>query len=101
MTSEKFNFYERLEKHPILKARFEAILDTTEATGNGDTADAIEERTVNQVCQLGNELMTDWAKAKSEETLKVYKSENSAAQLKKNGKLAHMFWSCKCPRNSR
>lgn len=53
----------RLEQHPSLKARFEAILDIAENT-HGDlvSADKAEQRALEQVRQLGNELLHDWAK---------------------------------------
>jgi len=47
----------RLDKHPSLKARFEAILDVAENThGNLISADEAEQRAIEQVRQLGNEL---------------------------------------------
>lgn len=52
----------RLDKHPTLKARFEAILDVAENT-HGDliSADEAERRAIEQVRQLGNEILHDWA----------------------------------------
>ena len=52
----------RLDKHPALKARFEAILDVAEnAHGDLISADEAEQRAIEQVRQLGNELLHDWA----------------------------------------
>lgn len=53
----------RLAQHPKLKARFEAILDVAENI-HGDLirADEAEQGAIEQVRQLGNELLHDWAK---------------------------------------
>lgn len=83
-TTNESAFFERLKKHPELKARFEAILDVAEANGNGpDTADAVESRTLDEVRRLGNEVMTDWAKRKAGKSLDVCKSESSCARTYK------------------
>lgn len=83
-TTADLAFFERLKKHPELKARFEAILDVAEANIDGpDTADAVESRTLNEVRQLGNEVMTDWAKEKAKKSLNVCKSESSGARTYK------------------
>lgn len=83
-TTAESTFFERLKKHPELKARFEAILDVAEANSDGpDTADAVESRTLDEVRRLGNEVMTDWAKGKAEKSLIACKSESSCARTYK------------------
>ncbi len=55
-------FAARLANHRVLKSRFEAILDVAENT-NGDliSADEAEQRAIEEVRQLGNEILPDWA----------------------------------------
>jgi hypothetical protein len=59
----EITFAARLAQHPMLKARFEAILDIA-ANAQGDLiqADRAEQRTIEQMRQLGHEVLQDWAK---------------------------------------
>ena len=53
----------RLEKHPTLKARFEEILAIAENTqGEVVSAEEAEQRAIEPVRSLGNELLPDGAK---------------------------------------
>jgi hypothetical protein len=55
-------FYEKLERHPELKARMESLLDVVENT-NGDLVKAAEaeQRVIEELRQMGNEVLSDWA----------------------------------------
>jgi hypothetical protein len=62
----------RLNRHPILKARMEALLDVVENTaGDLDKANAAEQRVIEQLQRMGNEVLHGWAtnqeRKKSEE----------------------------------
>lgn len=74
----------RLDKHPALKARFEAILDVAENT-HGDliSADEAEQRAIEHVRQLGNELLHDWAEQRVVAAAKELKDQES--DIKGNG----------------
>ena len=53
---------ERLRNSPELLERFETILGISEADGEKlPRADDIEERLINEIRQLGNEVMGKWA----------------------------------------
>ncbi len=54
-----------LKNYPHLKERIETLLDTAESKEDGpaDTANAIEERTIDEVRKLGQEVMKDWAES--------------------------------------
>lgn len=53
---------ERLRQHPELLARFQSILDLTGNTqGPLKTADEVEELLVQELRQLGNSSMNQWA----------------------------------------
>lgn len=72
---------ERIEKHKKLKKRFEAILDIAEAQVEGaDTADVVEERTIVEVRNLGQEMLEDWANDKSSREVSKYKKEHPNCQ---------------------
>jgi len=52
----------RLNNHPILKARIEALLDIAENTsGKLDLADDAEEQLIIEVQKMGKELLQTWA----------------------------------------
>ena len=55
MQSDEARFLERLRQHPELKARFQSILDLVHAAeGPIQTADAVEERVIVELRQLGH-----------------------------------------------
>jgi hypothetical protein len=55
-------FVERLRQHPELLARFESILELAYgADGPLKTADQVEELLIEQLRQLGNASMNQWA----------------------------------------
>src|SRR5215210_6390900 len=63
----------RLAQHPELRARFEEILAVAEnERGDANTADEAEERAIEQVRQLGQELMQSWAERKHERVVSEY-----------------------------
>ena len=72
---------ERLEEHPHLRSRFEAILDIAEGKDQDrDTADEVEERTIVEVRKLGQEVMQDWASNKSTNTVAHHKEKHPQAK---------------------
>ena len=85
-SSEEKRHIERLRRHPRLMARFNSILDVADAEGEEtDTADAVEERTVAEVRQLGNEIMTEWAHTKEAASQRALRASFPKAQpFKKN-----------------
>lgn len=81
----KDNLEERLNKHPMLKARVEALLGIVEnAAGELEKASAAEERVMEELRQMGNEVLHSWAKKqerkKSEE---LEESEQGVCRKKK------------------
>ena len=55
-------FYEKLNTHPKLKARIESLFEMVE-NSNGDwtTAAEAEQRVREELRQMGNELLRNWA----------------------------------------
>ena len=69
MKDHKSNLEERLNAHPGLRKRIEQLLKIVEDKSDDySSADDAEETIINELQQLGNELMHDWATQK--ETLK-------------------------------
>jgi len=59
---KKRSLDERLQDNPILRKRLESILDIAENThGKFETADEAEERAIEELRCLGNELLQEWA----------------------------------------
>lgn len=59
------NLVKRLEKHPQLKARIEAMLDAVEnADGDVVKADEAEQRFIEELRQMGLDAMKAWAERK-------------------------------------
>jgi len=78
MNSEILSLMKRLEKHPYLLTRLNALLEVAEnKSGDYDLADDAEEKIFNEVRQLGNEMLQGWAQGqiecKSEEVSKEKK----------------------------
>lgn len=67
------HFAQRLTLYPELQTRFEEILALVEnEQGDATTADEAEERAIEQVRQLGQELMQSWAERKHERVVSAY-----------------------------
>lgn len=63
----------RLAQYPELRARFEEILALAEnERGDADTADEAEERALEQVRRLGQELMQTWAERRQQRLVREY-----------------------------
>jgi hypothetical protein len=62
-SAQRKSIEERLKAHPDLKARFEAIMDIVEnAGGDVEKADEAERRAIEELRQLGNEVLHGWAR---------------------------------------
>jgi len=59
---KKRSLEERLQDNPALRKRLESILDIAEnVDGEFRTADEAEERAIEELRRLGNELLQEWA----------------------------------------
>jgi hypothetical protein len=59
---------DRLERHPTLKARMERILDVVEnASGDVRRADEAERRAIEELRQMGLEVMQSWGQKTANE----------------------------------
>jgi len=54
---------QRINRHPLLRARVESLLGVVEdAGGDLEKADAAERRVIEELRQMGNEALTEWAR---------------------------------------
>lgn len=75
----------RLQAQPMLRARIEALLDVAEnAAGNLQKADDVEERLLEGVRKLGNELLHAWADGQQNKKNKEAKVSGGIRHCKKN-----------------
>lgn len=55
---------QRIKRHPLLRARVESLLGVVEdAGGDLEKADAAERRVIEELRQMGNEVLTEWAQS--------------------------------------
>lgn len=76
---------ERLERHPELKARMERLLDVVEnAAGDVRRADEAERRAIEELRQMGQEVMQGWGrKASSKEAQEMERTGGVVRHVKK------------------
>ena len=68
---------ERLDRHPLLRARVESLLEVVEnAAGDCEKADAVERRVIEELRQMGNEALTAWAEGGVERSVVVAQAES-------------------------
>ena len=67
MTSKR-SLEERLEAHPQLRERIEALVGIVEdSAGDLDRADAAEQRVIEELRRMGNDALHAWASGKEQE----------------------------------
>ena len=67
---------ERLNRHPLLRARVESLLAVVEdAAGDCEKADAAERRMIEELRQMGHEALTAWAERGVEKRAVVAQAE--------------------------
>jgi hypothetical protein len=80
VTGHKVSLEQRMVKRPQVLARFHSIADMMDqAVAAGCTADEAEERAIEQVRQLGRELLGDWAQEQQEGSLARARGEHPQA----------------------
>jgi hypothetical protein len=71
---------ERFARRPLVYQRLQQIADgMDQAIADGYTADQAEEMAVEQVGRLGADILGDWARAQSEESVRKAQEEHSEA----------------------
>lgn len=76
---------ERLDRHPIIKARMEVLLNIAEsAAGEFDRADDAELAVVEEIRKMGKELLQEWAVSKNNQSVEFMAASN--ANVKRHAK---------------
>ena len=79
----------RLEAHPILAARFLRMLEIAEDTrGDLRRADDAEQRAIDELRALGQEVLHDWGQHREEVEFAKAKQQDGVVQLVKKTSLA-------------
>jgi hypothetical protein len=83
--SKRESIAERLERYPALKARMESMLDVVEnAAGDVRRADDAERRTIEELRQMGLEVMQGWGqKTANEAALELEATGGVVREVKK------------------
>ena len=91
---------EQLRQHPEMMERVQSILEITCSTaGPLKTADEVEELLIQEMRQLGNRSMSQWATHAEERVSKELKEQDRpCAVLKKNAEVVVCLWIGKCAR---
>ena len=85
---------ERLNRHPHLRARMESLLAVVEdAAGDCAKADAAERRVIDELRQMGHDVLTAWAERGVERSVVVAQAEPDWRPGGKKTVLVHHFWS--------
>jgi hypothetical protein len=94
MTDRDRTLIERLDRHPLLRARVESLLAVVEnATGDCEKADAAERRVIEELRQMGDEALTAWAECGVEKSVGVAQAESDWRPGGKKTPLGHHLWS--------
>ena len=83
----------RLERHPVMKARLVRLLDMVENTeGDLKRADDAEQRAIDELRAMGQELLQSWAQQRvSEEVVALVEQGGVVHQVKKTALVQHLW----------
>lgn len=77
MDDRKPSLEQRLSAHPHLRDRFYQILSIAEdSEGKIDKADEAEQRVIDELRRLGQEVLQDWAVSKEKQRVEELKNES-------------------------
>jgi hypothetical protein len=84
-TDSDQNLLNRLNQHPTIYQRVEAILNIVENTaGNCTKANDAEQQVIDELRQLGSEVLHSWAESVAQQSEKDLK--NQGLKIESNGK---------------
>jgi hypothetical protein len=84
---------ERLNQHPLIKARVERLLTIVEnPSGESNLADDAEDQVIESLREFGGELLQEWAETRnSQASVQLEKRVGSASKNQKKSALADNF----------
>src|SRR5437773_11549081 len=84
---------ERLKEYPELKVKIEAMLSIIEnAGGDVEKAAEAERRIIEEMRQMGNEVLHGWARRQQQRKEEEYNAKPGANRKEKNALLVHTAW---------
>ena len=84
LTEQETHLIQQLRQHPEIRARVQSILEIARNTeGPLKTADAVEELLVQELRQLGNVTMNQWATQAEERVSTELKSQDATVRSRK------------------
>lgn len=79
MSDRIITLEDRLDAHPVLKQRVEALLHIVEAPSQEiETADTVEVPVIDVLRKLGTDVLQEWASTKEMETVKEFRDSHDA-----------------------
>ena len=89
-STRKRSLEERLNDQPELKARFEKLLDVVEnAAGDIEKAAEAERRVIEELQQMGNEVLHGWARRQQKKKEEEFNSKPGVNRKEKKRLLVH------------
>ena len=83
-------FLARLQRHPELQAKFDALLDVVEnAAGDANKADEAEQRVFEELRLMGQQAIQAWAERKQQRVEADCDARSDLARKQKKASLAH------------
>ena len=83
-------FLARLQRHPELQAKFDALLDVVEnAAGDASKADEVEQRVFEELRRMGQQAIQTWAERKQRRIESDCDARSDLARKQKKASLAH------------
>lgn len=84
LDQKDIGFMQRLKEHPELQERFEVLLAVVEnADGDSLTADAAEQRVVEELRQMGHSALQAWAERKHKRVEVAYARRSDVRRKEK------------------
>lgn len=88
-TKNSADFLERLQRYPLLQAKFEALLDVVEnASGDVIKAHEAEERVFAELRQIGQDAVQAWAERKHQKLVSECEARSGLSRKQKKTLLA-------------
>jgi len=92
-SARKRSMDERLKDLPEVRARFERMLDVIEnAAGDIEKAAEAERRVIEELRQMGNEVLHGWASRQQQKKEKEFDSKPGVNRKEKKPLLVHAIW---------
>ena len=93
VSSRKGSLEERLKDLPEVRARFEGMLDVIEnAGGDVEKAAEAERRVIEELRQMGNEVLHGWARRQQQKKEEEFDNKPGVNRKEKKPLLAHPIW---------